>query len=170
MSSACSGKNVQALLDALANPASMRTKDLVDVEPKTVDAIDIKHGDSLVKLRKVGDPAKWQMIEDGKFREADNQSVNLLLNVLTTKRQVKDFPTQPDDKLGLDAKSNPIEVLLWVDGIKDKKDTKTEPRLGKETVRLTVAAKPEKDVVYVKRQRDKDTIALAVPEGLRNAR
>src|SRR5262249_36782209 len=129
------------------------------------------------------EPDKWQLWEDGKYRDLDPEAVQTqdsfappgvdkppskaLLNMLAVKRQVKAYPDdKADADLGLDEKANPIEVTIWEGGIKDKKDTKAEPKLEKETVKLFFSGKPEKDMVYVKRQRDKETRKLAVSEGL----
>lgn len=161
------GKNVEAIAGTLGNLANLRNRDLVSVDTSKIDAIDIKNALGVVKLRKTGVPEKWQLVEEGgKLKEADQQSVNTLLNTLTTRRQVKDFPEKKDDELGLDEKSAPAEVSIWEDAIKDKKDVKTEPKLEKDPVKLFFAVKPDKDVAYVKRVRDKETMRLAVPEGL----
>jgi hypothetical protein len=163
-------KNVDSILKALGDLNAMRNKDIVAFDTSKVDAVDIKTAGGLVKLRKVGSAEKWQLVEDGKLREADQEAVKELLNKLTTKRQVKDFPTKTDVELGLDEKSNPIEVSIWEDAIKDRKNVTSDPKLEKEPVKLIFAAKadPEKkDIAYVKRLRGKESpINLAIPEGL----
>jgi hypothetical protein len=177
------GKNIEAIAGTLGKLSELRSRDLIAVDTSKIDAIDIKNANGVIKLRKVGDPEKWQLLEaDGKFRDVDQQAVmtpegftppgaerprsTALVNMLTVKRQVKDFPDKKDEELGLDEKSSPVEVSIWEDAIKDKKSAKTEPKLEKEPIKLYFAAKPEKDIVYVKRVRDKETMRLAVPEGL----
>lgn len=159
-----SGKNIPIILAALADPSVIRNKDLATYDISKVDAIDIKTAAGTVKLRKLGDPAKWRLIEDGNIRDADASAVLTLNNMLTVRRQVKEFPTAPDEKLGLDDKSPTAEVTVWEDAIKDKKDVKADVALGKETVKLIFSTKPEKELVYVKRLKDKDAIRLAVAE------
>jgi hypothetical protein len=178
------GKNVEAIAGTLGKLSELRSRELIAVDTSKIDAIDIKNASGVIKLRKVGDPEKWQLVEaDGKFRDVDPQAVQTpessftppgvekprstaLINMLTAKRQVKDFPDKKDEELGLDEKSAPVEVSIWEDAIKDKKTVKTEPKLEKEPIKLYFATKPEKDVAFVKRVLPKETMRLAVPEGL----
>jgi Domain of unknown function (DUF4340) len=161
-----SGRNIPILLAALANPDSIRNKDLAVFDVSKVDAIDIKSPNGKVTLRKLGEPEKWRVIEDGNIRDADAGAVAKLLNMLTIHRQVKEFPTAPDDKLGLDDKSPTADITIWENGIKDKKDVKADVPLGKETVKLVFATKPDKEVVYVKRIKDKNVMRVAVAESM----
>ncbi|MBL8795170.1 MAG: DUF4340 domain-containing protein [Planctomycetia bacterium] len=156
-------KSIKPLLDVLGNTSVLRNKDLVQFEPSKVDAIDVQNAGGEVKLRKVGEPAKWKLLDGDKFRDVDQSSVTKLLNVLNTRRQVRDFPTKDEKELGLVDSKN--EIKLWVDGIKDKKDDKNAPKLERETIKLTFGAK-NNEVVYVKRQQGKDALTVAVPEGL----
>jgi hypothetical protein len=178
------GKNVEAIAGTLGKLSELRSRDLIAVDTSKIDAIDIKSAGGVIKLRKVGDPEKWQLVEaDGKFRDVDPQAVQTpessftppgvekprstaLINMLTAKRQVKDFPDKKDEELGLDDKSAPVEVSIWEDAVKDKKTVKTEPKLEKEPIKLYFATKPEKDVAFVKRVLPKETMRFAVPEGL----
>src|SRR5262249_14757457 len=86
-------RNIPIILAALANPNALRNKDLAVFDVSKVDAIDIKNPAGTVKLRKLGEPEKWRLIEDNSIREADPSAVLTLLNMLAVRKQVKDFPT-----------------------------------------------------------------------------
>jgi len=159
-------RSLQVIRDVLGDVAILRGKDLVAIDTSKADAIDIKNAQGTIQLRKVGEPEKWQIIDNGSFRDADQQAVTTLLNVLATKRQVKEYPTGPDDKLGLDDKAPTVSISLWEGAIKDKKGAKADETLGKAAVQLTFATKPEKEVLYVRRQRDAETARLGVPESI----
>jgi hypothetical protein len=156
-------KSIKPLLDVLTNTTVLRNKDLVQFDNGKVDAIDVQNAGGEVKLRKLGEPAKWKLLDGDKFRDVDQSSVTKLLNVLTTKRQVRDFPSKDDKELGLADSKN--EIKIWLDGIKDKKDDKTAPKLDKESIKLVFGAK-NNELVYIKRQLGKDTLNVAGPEGL----
>ena len=159
-------RSLKVIRDALGEIHVLRGKDLAVVDTSKADAIDIKNAQGVIQLRKVGEPEKWKIVDNGAFRDADQGAVTTLLNVLTTKRQVKDYPTAPDDKLGLDDKAPTVTISLWEGAIKDKKDAKADAALGKEAVKLTFATKPDKETLYVRRQRDADTARLGVPESI----
>jgi hypothetical protein len=178
-----SAKNVDALRALLENPSVLRNRDLADLESSHIDAFDIKHDDQEIKLRKTGDPAAWKLLGTD-TQTADVAPIQSLLNALTGKRTVKDFPEsgKSDATLGFDKPS--AVVSLWLDGIQkeekkrddagdekskdakpaEKKDEKTEPKLKDEkpTVKL-IFGKKDKDVVYVLRESADEKARLAVP-------
>jgi len=155
--------------------------------------VDIKSPDGSFKLRKFGFDA-WKMYDDsGKLRATDRAEVITLLNGLTVRRQVKDFPDAktPDKDLGFTDKSP--ELLVWAEGIQkeDKKDKKDEPKKdeakdkkdepkeqepklkdAQPTVTLIFGGKvkdkegKETKDVYVKRVIGKETTLLTIPDTL----
>ena len=119
-----SAKPIDQLLAVVKDPNAIRSRDLVKLDEKKVDAIDIQNASGLVQLRKTGEPARWKLFNTpDKGQAAEQQSVDVLLRGLATKRQVSGFPEKDktDKELGLDKPSG--EVSLWVDGLKkDEKD------------------------------------------------
>jgi hypothetical protein len=126
---AVAAKPVEPLLKALDDPASLRNRDLVQIDVPKIDAINIKDAEGkLVQLRHTGEPKRWRLVEGDKLVDADDISVQSLLKALTAKKQVKEFPTQAAKELGLDKPT--AEISLWVDGIEAKKpeEKKEEPK------------------------------------------
>jgi hypothetical protein len=186
-------KKVDALRAVVEHPDVLRNRDLVDADQSHIDALNIKLGEQeAVKLRKTGTPAAWKLY-DGKSRDAESGTITSLLTLLTKKREVKDFPesSKTDSELGLDKPAT--VVSLWVDGVKkeekkeeekkeegaeekakddkgktpEKKDENSEPPLKEEkpTIKLTFGKK-DKDVVYVKREANGESMRLALPASL----
>jgi hypothetical protein len=182
-------RGLQLLLKALNDPALLRNRDLLASDLKKADAIDLASAGSKdpIQLRHVGDPPTWKMVEGKKTIDADRTTVENLLNALTVKGQVREFPTKDDKELGLDKPA--AVVSLWLGGIKrpdadekkddkkdDKKDAKKEekkpsdapPELkdpSKPTVKLTFG-KTDGDLVFVKREIGGETAKLAVARKL----
>jgi hypothetical protein len=123
------GKKVEALAKILEAPSVLRSHELLQIDSAKLDAINVKLNDQeTLKLRHAGEPAAWKIYEAGKAQDTDMGTVQKLINDLTAKRQVKDFPgfAKTDAELGLDKPTT--VVSLWVDGIKkeDKKDEKKD--------------------------------------------
>jgi hypothetical protein len=159
-----SAKALEPVLKALDDPNGLRNRDLVNIEQPKIDALDIKSPDGSFKLRKSGFDA-WKIYDDsGKPRTADRAEVTMLLNGLTVKRQVKDFPDPktPEKDLGFTDKSP--EVLIWSEGIKkeepkkDDKDKKDEPKDKKDEAKKDEPKKEEarKDEPKDKKEEPKD--------------
>src|SRR5262249_42953167 len=112
----------------IATPKAMRDRTLTQLAAFSVDAIDIKIGsDKAFELRKVGLPPQWRIFERGEtFENANAAAVQQLLDALTQRRTIRDFPdSAPGDKaLGLDPPA--VEISLWQDGI-IKPETKDLP-------------------------------------------
>lgn len=124
-----SAKGVEPLLKAAEDPQLLRNRDLVQLDVARTDAIDIKNSTGLLKLRKSGEPNQWKLFAGGdKARGADDNAVQDLMNALTVKRQVKDFPSasRPDAELGLDKPT--AEISAWVDAIVKDEPKKEEPK------------------------------------------
>lgn len=165
-------KPINQLLAVVNDPNVVRSRDLVRLDEKKVDAIDIKNPKGTVQLRKTGDPARWKLYTaSDKSQGADQPSVDVLLRGLATKRQVTAFPAadKTDKELGLDTPSG--EVSLWVEGLKKDEKDKEKAELKdakKPTVKLIFGAKPkdDKSPVYVKREADGEVTRLAVPASI----
>jgi hypothetical protein len=127
-----SAKKVEAITKVLENPSLLRNRDLVQADATKVDAVNLQ-STAPIKLRKSGEPAEWKIYESGKPPEkADDAAVQEVVNALTAKRIIKDFPDpkKTDADLGLDKPS--AVVSLWQDGIKkeEKKEDKKEEKPG----------------------------------------
>jgi hypothetical protein len=186
-------KPLEGIVKVAANPAAVRSRNLVEVDEPRTDAIDIKNPTGLLKLRK---QAKWKLYAgSGEGRDADEDSVRELLTALNNKRQVKEFPDPSKEaEYGFD-KPEAMVVSLWVEGIAPeeekkegsaddkktaddkkpaddkktelKKNADTEPKLkdAKPTVKLTFG-KEEKETVYVRREKDNQKTIVAVPKSI----
>jgi hypothetical protein len=181
-----SAKAVDPFRQFQRKPSALRDRSLVTTAQQAeIDAIDIRAGGEPVLLRKAGEPAAWKLYDTaGQDVAAGNRFVADLLNALTQKRLVTDFPTGTDAELGFDKPT--VEVSLWTQGVvppekkteakkdepkKDeaKKDAKPAaakgpPKLKSETptVKLVFGRK-DKDVVYVRREAGGTKTTLAVP-------
>jgi len=135
---------IRKLLD---NPKVMRDRNLTNIAPFTVDAIDVKlNGDKPFELRRVGDPAQWRIFEGGDtYDNANAAEVQGLITTLMTPRNIKDFPESSagDKALGLDPPA--VVIDIWSDGIiKDvKKDEKKPEEKKPDEKKADDAKKPE---------------------------
>jgi hypothetical protein len=188
-------KNLEPIVKVVENASILRNRNLVQIEQYKTDAIDIKNAGGLIKLRKP--LATWKLFAGvGKGRTADDQAVQSLLNALTQKRQVQDFPDPAKEaEYGFD-KPAAVVVSLWMEGLakeedrkdadkdkpEDKKDDAAKDKKDKPEERKDPDAEPklkdaeptvkltfgkeEKDNVYVRREIGKDKIVLTVPKTL----
>ena len=125
-----SAKKVEAISKVLENPSVLRNRDLLQADSAKVDAVDIQSANA-IKLRKSGDPGEWKIYEASKpAQKAEDSAVQDLLNALTAKRIIKEFPDpkKSDADLGFDKPT--AVVSLWQEGIKkeEKKDEKPEDK------------------------------------------
>ena len=184
-------KAIEPVRKLLDRPMVMRDRNLLQFTAAGIDAVDVKiHGEKKFELRLCGTPKVWRIYDDGSgdaHELANSFAVQALLNKLTERRTIKDFPDSKagDAAYGLDAPS--VEVSLWQNGVlAEKKEEKKEddkkdeispkkeekpaavkrPSLtGEPTVKLKFG-KREKDLVYLRRQVGTFSTLLAVPEGL----
>lgn len=169
-------KAVEPVHKVLEKPAQLRDRNLVQFSPITVDAINLRvRNQPFIELRKIGDPPQWRVFEEGtdEAEPANNATVFQLLDAITKRRQVKDFP---DSAVSLDARyglADPdVQISIWQNGIEpEKKDGKPSeklmrPRLkGDPTIRLNFGKK-DKDIVYVRRFTGPAATVLALPDTL----
>jgi hypothetical protein len=124
-------RNIEPLVKVAEAPDVLRNRDLVQVDPAKVDAVNIQNGGGLLKLRKPGLGEGWKLYAGtGPAQTADDRAVPDLLTSLTTKRIIKSFPepSKSDADLGLDKPTAAIDV--WVEGVakEEKKDEKKEEK------------------------------------------
>lgn len=174
-------KALSAVHKVLENPGQLRDRNLVQFTSTTVDAINIRvRNQPFIELRKLGEPPQWRVFEEGSDEPelANHTAVMQLLDAITKRRQVKDFPDSAatlDPKYGLHDPD--VQISLWQDGIEveAKDDAKAgakkeaalkRPRLkGDPTIRLNFGKK-DKDIVYVRRFSGPASVVLAVPDSL----
>ncbi len=178
------------MLKLAENPSSLRNRDLVDADSSRIDAIDVQPaGREMLVFRKSGTTPQWKLYEAGKPEEVDMVAIQGLIQSLTGKHLVKDFPepAKTDADLGFDKPT--AVVSLWTDGVKKeekpadeakkndakpdekkdaakdaKKPVSEQPALKdpKPTIKLTFG-KRDKDLVFVKREEGADVARMAVP-------
>ncbi|HEV3145173.1 MAG TPA: DUF4340 domain-containing protein [Gemmataceae bacterium] len=195
-------KALEPIRKLIEHPSALRDRNLVDLSIPSIDAVEIKlPGEKKIELRKVSTsapppppggfplpppPPQWRIYEEGSevSEQANFQTVSVLLNALSQRRLIRDFPDGGDDKTyALDQPA--AEIAIWQDGIvpekkepekkdekKDekKKDEKKEPAKkptlkGEPNVRLKFGKK-EKDIVYVRRQLGIYSAIVTVPDSL----
>lgn len=156
-------KSLEPVFAVLKDPGTLRSRDLLTIETRKVDAINIHKGKDVIELR---DTDPWHVAAgDKNWRKAGRKTIETLLETLQGKREIREFLDKREDKdLGLDDSS--VKVDLWIEGIdKEKKDDKdkqdkdkkpdpkkVDPKLKdtKPAARLEFG-KIEGDNVYVKR-------------------
>jgi hypothetical protein len=162
-------KSVEKVFATLNDPGTLRSRDLLALDPRKIDAVEIRRGKDTIKLRET---ERWHVASGAdEWRNANKRIIDELLDALQGKRDIKDFLDNKTDKdLGLDAPA--AEVDLWVEGIdrekdKDKKDAdkkdmdkkdkkddkKVDPKIKKDAkpTATLVFGKVEGDNIYVKR-------------------
>jgi hypothetical protein len=171
--------SLEPIRKLIASPKSMRDRTLTQIPAFSIDAIDIKlGGDKPFELRKVGSPPQWRVFEGGDaFENANAMAVQQLIDTLTQRRTIRDFPDSVggDKSFGLDPPA--VEISLWQEGIiKDEmKDLGffasiympalvRRPSLkGEANLRLKFGKK-DKDIGYVRRQVGIVSNLLSMPD------
>ncbi len=178
-------KGLDVFFQMLDNPEAVRDRDLVKLSEKP-DVIRIKYPDGktieLVRSAEKMPPnphgfpmaggETWKLYrgEEKKSFNTDANAIKVLIDALVAKRQVKEFPANPDDPaLGVKDPKDPtvplphnLTVSLWVDGIKkdEKKDPKKEderPELKSKTPDVELSfGRPDSKYVAVMRRTGKD--------------
>ena len=108
---------LDALAKLIADPASLRSRDLIaEVKKPRIDAIDLKLDGKLVKLRRLqtDKESTWAVYGEGEPRYANRATVDALVNTLTKPRIASDvLQTAPEG--AFPAMAN--EVIVWFDGV-----------------------------------------------------
>lgn len=181
-----SGERLVVKLDAKAfdpiralikNPNPMRDRTLTHLLPFNIDALDVQWAGEAkpMELRRLGTPPRWYIFEGGDtFESANDAAVNALLDTLTAKRNIRDFPDSAagDSAFGLDAPA--VVIRVWSGGIaspESKSEAKPEdssaikrPTLKGDPALTLQFGKKDKDIVYVRRTAGILSILVALPE------
>jgi hypothetical protein len=125
------GKSLELILATLkSNGRNLRSRDVVPVDTKGVDAIDIKKGKSLAELMKLREANKaWRIYLGNDNYKADAKAVQGLIDALQGKGEIKELfdeseaEAKKDAERGLDQPQ--AEVVLYKDALeKEKEETK----------------------------------------------
>ena len=147
-----SATNLAGLAAVIADPNPLRDRDLLPVaRGKSVDGLDIvlagQAPDRPTKLRRVG--PTWKLYGGpGDPQDAFAAPIERLRDVVTAKRNIKDFP--PPNPANFTAVS--ATVYVWVDGFNPPTAPKAEPVKKGEPTKLEFGRK-EGETVYVRRTR-----------------
>jgi hypothetical protein len=126
-------KSLKPVFEAVENPGQLRSRDLLPVDTKAVDAVDIRQGKGLEQVVKLRGPESknWQLYLGKESHRADDKTIAALLDTLRGKGEIKEFFDEPEPKKkdverGLD---KPVaEVLVYKEAVEkeEKKDDKSE--------------------------------------------
>lgn len=122
-------KALEPVLKALTNPGSLRSLDVAQFDPKTVDVVTLRLGKDETKLWKP-EGKSWQIkIGNDPAKKANDKAVEKLIETLQGKRQIQRFhdvsaaeAKKLDAELGLD--SSAVEVSVYSEGLAKKEDAK----------------------------------------------
>jgi len=177
-------KALEPVKKVLDKPVALRDRNLVQFPSIVVDAINIRvRNQPFLELRKIGEPPQWRVFEEGsdEAEPANHAVVMQLLEAVTRRRQVKDFPDSAvtlDPQYGLQHPD--VQISIWQNGIEPepkaeskpgekKESAPKKPRLkGDPAIRLNFGKK-DKDIVYVRRFMGAASTVLAVPDTLLTA-
>src|SRR5262249_34456077 len=109
--------NLDGLAAVIADPTPLRDRTLLTVDKNRIDAADVTVAGQTVKLRKRSGPfGQWELYGGpGDPQKVGEAALSTLLDVLTERRTIKDFPATNDANFaGPELKA---EVKLWADGI-----------------------------------------------------
>jgi hypothetical protein len=144
-------KTLEPVFEAVRNPGQLRSRDLLPVETKTVDAVDIRQGQGLAEVVKLRGPESknWQLYLGKETHKADDKTISSLLDTLRGKGEIKEFfdepePKKKDAERGLD---NPVaEVLVYKEAIEkeEKKDEKSNEKAAKDEKKKDEKKKDDK--------------------------
>ncbi len=158
-------ENFDPILKPLKEPLSLRNRDLLTVDTKKIDAVDLTHikrdkdlKETARDTTRLRHKEHWQVSSsaDKDWQKGGKRVIEDLLEALWAKRAVRDFLDTKDDKeLGFDTPA--AEVHLWVEGIdpgdKDKKTDK-EKKADKKTDKDKKADKDKKTDAKVDPKKD----------------
>lgn len=126
-------KLIEPVLALLKDPGKLRSLDVGQFDPKTIDALTLRAGKEETKLWKP-EGKTWQ-IETGaeKTKKGNDAAVQKLLDALQGKRQIERFhdvagadAKKLDAELGLDAPT--MEVNLYSEGLQKKEEGKKDEK------------------------------------------
>jgi hypothetical protein len=131
-------KKVEGLIAVVENPSELRDRNLISMDPNTIDAIDIQNSTGSFKLRRPNIVVPWSLYRNsGSGEMTDLAAVQNLVAALTAKRLVNSWPDPKkpefsDKELQFD---HPTAVIsLWENAIapeekkEEKKDDKNDEK------------------------------------------
>ncbi len=148
------GTGVKFIRNTLANPKTMRSKDLIRVDVNKVDAMDIANASGKIELRRGGKDSLWYLFDGDASQPANFLFVKNLIDRLNEKSLIQEYPppNYTADMMGITAQSP--KLSLWEGGIvadKDAKEPAKKPKLkDKPTVEL-IFGKKNVNTMYVRR-------------------
>lgn len=153
-----SGSSLDALPGVIADPNPLRDRTLLSEQRSKIAGIDLTIGGQTTRLRQ-GGFGQWQLFGGpGDPQNASGPAVNSLLDLLTERRTIKDFPAANDANFaGPELKA---EVKLWTEteAPDPKADPKAEPKMKGAPIVLQFGKKDAAGV-YVRR---------ILPDGAKN--
>jgi hypothetical protein len=126
-------KNVEPLLKLLADPAALRDKALVRLPMfKQPDALDVENSYGKLEFRRPDALKPWQLFYKSETGQAVSQdTIQLLINTLTQKDQVKSFP-KPEERKQLGLEKPEVTLTLWVEALEPPKKPDADKGKDKE--------------------------------------
>ena len=165
-----SAANLTGLAAVIADPNPLRDRDLLPLaRGKGVDGLDIvlagQPPDRPTKVRRIG--PVWKLFGGaGDPQDAFAAPIERLTDVVTAKRNIKDFP--PPNPANFAAVS--ATLYVWVDGFNPPTAPKAEPVKKGEPTKLEFGRK-EGESVYVRRTRPGEPAAeFVLPATVRTGR
>ncbi len=159
-------KLLEPIKVVVENPGSLRSTDVVSLDPKKVDAVTEVHGkDNITLLHPDGKP--WEIeINSSKAQKANQAAATAFVEALQGKRGIVKFYDGDDfKKLDAELKTPSAVVTLFTDALKEskkdakkdapKKDEKKDEKKD-DAVRLPKDAKPALTLTFG--AADKDTV------------
>ena len=158
-----SGTKLEGLAGVVADPNPMRDRTLLAVSKERIDAIDLTFGGQTTKLRKTGGVPQWKLYGGpGDPTISDLKAIDAMLNVLSERRTIRDFP--PSSDANFTPAETKIEVKLWADGVEGGGDGKTEPKLKGNPITIQIG-RQDGDKFFTRRTKPDGTKAdFTMPE------
>lgn len=153
----------------LKRPGEIRSRDVAAFDPKNVDVVVLRDGDTSVKLTK-GDGDDWKIHADGTTRKGNAKALQALVDALQGKNAISRFddPAESeqkkfDEQWGLDKAT--AAATVYAGGLdKEKKDELKKD--AKPSVTLDFG-KTEDDAIHVKRTLADGTVSrFTVPKSI----
>jgi hypothetical protein len=115
-------KNVEPLLKLLADPAALRDKALVRMPMfKEPDALDVENSYGKLEFRRPDALKPWQLFYKSETGQpVSRDTIQLLMNTLKQKDQVKSFP-RPEERKQLGLEKPEVTLSIWVDALEPPK-------------------------------------------------
>lgn len=154
--------NIDGLAAVVANPATLRDRNVLAVEKPQIDAIDLMVNGQTTKLRRTA--SGWNLYGGPHDPQPANElAVNSLIELLAEKRTIKDFP--PANAANFAPNEVKAEVKVYADAVGPNADPSKEPDLkGKKPTVLTFGKK-EGNAITVRREKpDGTTMEFTLPE------